>query len=73
MWFKDIKILAASEQVVRSEAIQWYAHNSSMKNMNFFMTPGKMDRRWVLNKEAECMQLLNGKAVFPQDHPAVSS
>lgn len=40
-WFKDLKILPVSEQIVRSEAIQWYAHGStSRKNMNFFMTPG---------------------------------
>lgn len=66
-WFKDMKILPVSEQIVRSEAIQWYCHNSTKKNMNFFMTPGKTDRRWVLNKGVECLQLLNGKVAFPSD------
>jgi hypothetical protein len=36
-----------------------------IKNMNFFMTPGKPDKRWLLNSEVECLQLLNGKAIFP--------
>lgn len=57
-FFKHIKIMPVSEQVVRSYALQWYWHNSDRKNENFFMTPGMPDLKYVLNKQVECFQLL---------------
>ena len=57
-YFSDAKVLPVSEQVVRSSAIQWYWHKSTMKNENWFMTPGKPDIKWMFNKQVECFQLL---------------
>lgn len=57
-FFSDIDVFAISEQVVRSYAIQWFWHNSDKPNMNFFMTPGKPDYKFVFNKQVECFQLL---------------
>ena len=57
-YFSDAKVLPVSEQVVRSYALTWYWHKSTMKNENWFMTPGKPDIKWMFNKQVECFQLL---------------
>ena len=57
-WFSHIKLLPVSEQIIRSAYMTWFWHNSTNKNLNFFMTPGKPDMKWVFNKEVECLQLL---------------
>lgn len=55
--FNNIKVLPVSEQVVRSNAIQWYWHNSDNPNMNIFYDINKPDIKWMFNKQAECAYL----------------
>jgi len=64
-YFSNLKVLPVSEQIVRSYALTWYWHKSNQKNLNWFMTPGKPDIKWMFNKQVECAQLLDGKLVFP--------
>ena len=58
VFFNDIKVLPVSEQILRSKWMTWYWHGGTKKNLNFFMTPGKPDIKWVFNREVECLQLL---------------
>lgn len=58
LYFSDLKILPVSEQIIRSDYMTWYWHNSDKKNLNFFMTPGKPDYKYVFNRQVECLQLL---------------
>lgn len=55
--FNNAKILPVSEQVVRSDAIQWYWHNSDKPNMNIFYDINKPDIKWMLNRQVECMYI----------------
>lgn len=57
-YFSNLNVLPVSEQIVRSYALTWFWHNSTMKNENWFMTPGKPDIKWMFNKQVECFQLL---------------
>ena len=56
-YFNNIKILPVSEQILRSDYMTWYWHNSTNPNLNYFMTPGKPDIKYVFNKEVECLQI----------------
>ena len=56
-YFSDLKVLPVSEQIVRSNAIQWYWHNSQNKNLNAFYDINKPDIKWMFNKQVECMYL----------------
>lgn len=57
-YFNYLKVLPVSEQIVRSSALTWFWHKSNNKNLNFFMTPGQPDYKYVFNKQIECVQLL---------------
>lgn len=63
-WFYDKKILPVSEQILRSDFLTWYWHKSNNKNLNWFMTPGKPDIKWMFNRQVECAQLLDGQLKF---------
>jgi hypothetical protein len=52
--FNHAKVLPVSEQVVRSNAIQWYWHNSDKPNMNIFYDINKNDIKYVFNKKVIC-------------------
>ena len=54
-WFYDKKILPVSEQILRSDFLTWYWHKSNNKNLNWFMTPGKPDIKWMFNRQVECL------------------
>lgn len=58
-YFNTLNILAVSEQIVRSYAIQWYWHNSDNPNMNIFYDINKPDIKYVFNKPTTCLYLLN--------------
>lgn len=53
-FFSTIKVLPVSEQIIRSDYMTWYWHNSNHPNLNFFMTPGEPDMKYVFNKLVEC-------------------
>lgn len=64
-WFSDKKVLPVSEQIVRSNFMTWYWHKSNNKNLNFFMVPGKPDKKWMFNQLVDCYQLLDGVLKTP--------
>lgn len=57
-YFSHLKVLPVSEQIVRSQAVQWYWHSSSKKNLNAFYDITKPDMKYVFNQLVECMYLL---------------
>lgn len=58
-WFRDIKLLPVSEQILRSSYMTWFWHASNNPNTNWFMKPGHPDKKFVFNQETECLQLLD--------------
>ena len=52
-----MKVLPVSEQVVRSDYMTWYWHNTDKPNMNIFYDISKPDMKYVFNKEVECMYI----------------
>lgn len=56
-YFCDLKVLPVSEQVVRSQYMTWYWHNTDKPNMNIFYDINKPDMKYVFNKEVECMYI----------------
>ena len=56
-YFCDLKVLPVSEQVVRSDYMTWYWHNTDKPNMNIFYDISKPDMKYVFNKEVECMYI----------------
>ena len=63
-YFKDIKVLPVSEQILRSSYMQWYWHNGDptkpcKPNMNIFYDIAKPDVKWMFNKQVTCLYLLD--------------
>lgn len=56
-YFNDLKVLPVSEQILRSDYMTWYWHNSDKPNLNVFYDINKVDVKYVFNKEAECLYL----------------
>lgn len=56
-YFSDARVLPVSEQAVRSYALTWFWHKSTMKNENVFYDISKPDIKWMFNKQVECMYL----------------
>ena len=57
-WFSHIKILPVSEQILRSDYMTLFWHNSNQPNTNAFYDINKPDMKFMFNKEVECMYLL---------------
>lgn len=55
--YNDKKVLAVSEQIVRSYALQWYWHASNKKNENIFYDINRPDLKYVFNQQVECFYL----------------
>ena len=58
IWFNKIKVLPLSEQILRSNWMCWYWHNSNEPNNNVFYDIAKPDIKWMFNKQVECLYLL---------------
>ena len=58
LWFNNLNILPLSEQILRSDWMCWYWHNSNKPNMNIFYDIEKSDVKWMFNKQVQCLYLL---------------
>ena len=57
-YFRGIKILPVSEQVIHSDYLQQYQHKSNVKHIGqIFNDLNKPDIKWMLNKQVECLYL----------------
>lgn len=56
-WFKHIKVMPLSEQIVRSPAIQWFWHNSDKPNMNIFYDENRPDMKYMFDRLVQCIYL----------------
>ena len=58
-WFCRAKVLPVSEQILRSDWMTWFWHNSCNPNLNAFYDITKPDLKYVFNQPHECLYLLS--------------
>lgn len=56
-YYSDKKVMAVSEQIIRSPFMQWYYHNSNTPNVQTTYDLSKKDVKYMFNKEVECLYL----------------
>ena len=56
-YFSNINVLPVSEQILRSDYMTWYWHNSNNPNMNVFYDITRPDIKYVFNKQMECLYI----------------
>lgn len=56
-YFSNLKVLPVSEQILRSDCMTWYWHNTDKPNMNIFYDIDKPDMKYMFNREVECIYL----------------
>lgn len=54
-YFNNLKVLPVSEQIIRSYYLQWYKHNSNIKNNEAFYDIKKEDIKYMFNQPVQCM------------------
>lgn len=77
-WFTHMKVMALSEQVVRSEALTWCYHGSERPKLDAYSPDGHSwnlegkydlsvpDIKWVFNKEVQCFYWKDGDLFMPK-------